>query len=125
MSSKTINFYALTSAKDAPAVGKYNQVSMTGNGKYFVSKFRDSGCRFFAPSTLQRFPPRRADEPPGPAAYHSEIVYDDKGRSFISKFKNIPGGVIAQAHRPEHFVNKDILQVPGPATYQQYCEFVP
>ncbi|EGR28344.1 hypothetical protein IMG5_177780, partial [Ichthyophthirius multifiliis] len=104
-----------------PGPGAYSYLpAITENGKYFVSKFKNSGTCTFNPKG-QRFANNIKDLNPGPGAYPSIAGITINGQYFVSKYKSSGCRTFTHgARKPEQV---GMHKGPGPGSYRLPSEF--
>lgn len=78
------------SKTNEPGPGNYKYVSMTVEGKYPLSKFRNTATITFGVNKEKRFNWNSKNKNPAPNNYNLKWLIDGKGFIFSSKFKSAP-----------------------------------
>ncbi|EAR85445.1 sperm-tail PG-rich repeat protein (macronuclear) [Tetrahymena thermophila SB210] len=105
----------------SPGPGAYASLpAIKEDGKYFLSKYKSSGCISFSPSSSQRFPKSSADQTPGPGTYKPIVSINPDGRYFVSKFKSSNSRSFTHSKRITNGVSQF---TPGPGSYRLPSEF--
>ncbi|CAK86276.1 unnamed protein product (macronuclear) [Paramecium tetraurelia] len=105
-----------------PGPGEYNlPEALTENGKYQISKFRDSGAIILSPpkALSSRFSPAH-QRTPGPGQYQHKGDIDPQGLYYCSKFADTKSTVFTKAKRE---LTKIRMESPGPGAYKLPSEF--
>lgn len=112
----------LTTARTVPGPGAYPLLStLTPKGKYFVSKFKDSGAPIIPPARSARFPANKQSNDPSPVTYRLEDTINPKGSYYLSKFKS--SGVRTFGNAARSSSQSQFHAVPGPGSYRMPSDF--
>lgn len=79
------------SCTQCPAPGKYEQMQMNGQGKYFCSKYKNTPGYHIPDPNLKRFEDQIKVKIPGPGQYNSEVLYNKDGKAYKANIKSITG----------------------------------
>lgn len=81
------DLYEKTTQRINPGPGAHQFQELNPEGKYFVSKFHNSGSKIWNPKTSQRFYKSSTDAP-GSGTYHPAFNdMSDSGKYVLSKYK--------------------------------------
>jgi hypothetical protein len=115
-----------------PGPGTYGTlISFAEDGKYFVSKFHDSGSTAMR-TTATRFGPDNKTQKivPGPGQYTHVTTISEAGKNFVSRFESSKSRTFGQSTRDSptniklgSLLPHRVLVTPGPGSYIAPSEF--
>jgi hypothetical protein len=112
----------LTTVRIVPGPGTYPAYdTLRPNGKYFVSKFKNSGAGSFAPLRSTRFPATKDANFPAPGSYDLIPTISPKGSYYLSKFHS--SGVRSFGHSTRNATQSSFQGAPGPGSYRIPSDF--
>jgi len=121
--ARTLGPDGFNTSKDAPGPGAYPTIQTTSpNGKYFVSKFKNSGANTFPPARSSRFGHSVESKAPGPGQYTLGPTLSPNGKYSVSKFKSSLVRSFGHAGR-NNSSTPGLHAVPGPGSYRLPSDF--
>ncbi|KAL4438449.1 hypothetical protein ABPG74_009488 [Tetrahymena malaccensis] len=112
-----------TNRKDCPGPGTYtNPLSMSANGKYPHSKYKNTGLAFISPQTVVKDFNSSAHKSslPGPGQYNPPSTITQTGKQVVYRFKS--SGACTFPHSGRDELGK-ATGIPGPGYYRLPSEF--
>lgn len=112
-----------------PGPGDYKIVQLNEQGKYPLSRFRNTPGITFGLNKSMRFNSTIRDRFPGPSEYPLKSLMDGTGYSYISKFKSSTSQTILGKGKDStmKYTNRisktHFILAPGPGSYQTFSEF--
>jgi len=121
--ARTLGPDGFNTSKDAPGPGAYpTPATISPNGKYFVSKFKNSGANTFPPARSSRFGANLDLKAPGPGQYELSPLISPNGKYTASKFKSSMVRTFAHSGR-NGSSGPGLHPVPGPGSYRLPSDF--
>jgi len=112
----------LTTIRHVPGPGTYPAYdTLRPSGKYFVSKFKNSGASSFAPPRSSRFPATHDGKYPAPGSYDLAPTISPKGSYYLSKFQSSMTRTFG--HDKRSTTQTSMHGVPGPGSYRIPSDF--
>lgn len=113
-----------------PGPGSYPMLpSISKDGKYYLSKFKNSKASAFNPPSSKRFAGGYGNYKvysgtfvPGPGQYSPKVEMNKDGKYFISKLHSSGARTFSTGNRITIDTRKT-KDVPGPGNYEPFSEF--
>jgi len=122
--SRTPGPDGFSTGRHVPGPGAYpTPQTISPNGRYFVSKFKNSGANTFSPSRSSRFGANLETRAPGPGAYDLQPTLSLNGKYSVSKFKSSMVRSFGHSLRINTSATPGLHPVPGPGSYRLPSDF--
>jgi len=103
----------------SPGPGAYEPVELKPDGKYTMSRFRNTTGIIWGSSKEKRFRYKEKVFAPGPGQYEIKALINGEGKVFNSKQKSNMGKTMGC----KFFEASSKLKTPGPGSYRLFSEF--
>lgn len=114
---------ATYSSKTVPGPGAYRTIDdINTKGKYWLSKFKNSGASIISPARSERFQYEKKRNEPGPGSYDPKTGINKTGSYFVSKFRSTIGPSFGHSIRKTASA-ATFENTPGPGSYRLPSEF--
>lgn len=128
MTGKGIDIMKKVKSKE-PGPGEYKHMTMTIEGKYPLSKFRNTATITFGINKEKRFNYNVKEKTPGPDSYNIKNMIDGKGFIYPSRFRSATASSITGKGKDlstkyTNYKSKiNLILAPGPGSYRIFSEF--
>jgi len=102
-----------------PGPGTYQLTELKPDGKYTISRFRNTTGIIWGSSKEKRFSYKEKINAPGPGKYEIRPLITGEGKIFNSKHKSNMGKTMGC----KFFDPSSKLKTPGPGSYRMFSEF--